>query len=151
MASFTLRVTDETRMQALGAQLAEHCPPPAVIFFRGPLGAGKTTLIRGFLRALGVTGPIKSPSFAVVESYPLRDGVCHHFDFYRLKSPEELEFLGFRDYLEPNTLVLIEWPEQGGDLVPVADIEIDINFEPEGQGRVVTFSAKHESVLTKLQ
>lgn len=115
-------IKTEAEMLALGATLAQHCQGNEVIYLQGNLGAGKTTLVRGFLRSLGYEGNVKSPTFTLVESYKIADKNIYHFDLYRLNDPEELEYIGIRDYCGQNALLLIEWPEYAGDLLPPADI-----------------------------
>lgn len=119
-------VATEADMLSLGASLAAIVHAPRLVFFRGSLGVGKTTLIRGFLREKGITGTIKSPSFSVVETYQENDTLFHHFDLYRIQEPEELELLGIRDYLQSNAIVLVEWPELGKGLLPEPDLIVEI-------------------------
>ncbi len=102
----------------------------AFIELRGPLGAGKTTFVRHLLRELGVTGRVKSPSYAVVEAYELPAFNCWHFDFYRFKDPHEWEDAGFRDLFAAPGLKLAEWPEKAQGVLPVADLRIDIEPVP---------------------
>jgi len=99
-------------MLALGAQLAEQAKPGDIIFLKGELGAGKTTLARGFLRALGYIGLVKSPTYTLVEPYHLDNVILYHFDFYRLNRIEELDEIGLSDYLTEDAICLIEWPEK---------------------------------------
>jgi len=111
----------EAHTLALAAALAHSAPPGIEIHLIGELAAGKTAFSRGFLRALGHQGAVKSPTFTLVETYAIdaRDGLCtvHHFDLYRLGDPEELHYLGFEDYRRPDALCLIEWPSRGGRLL----------------------------------
>lgn len=110
-----------------------------LISLSGDLGAGKTTLSRGILNGLGHSGSVKSPTYTLVEPYELPLGKICHFDFYRLIDPEELEYMGFRDYLVEASLCLIEWPERGQGFLPSADIEIGII--QTGEGRTVSLKA----------
>jgi tRNA threonylcarbamoyladenosine biosynthesis protein TsaE len=132
-------VADEAAMEALGARLAPALADGTVVFLRGELGAGKTTLVRGILRGLGHAGAVKSPTYTLVEPYRLGGRTIYHFDLYRLNDPEELEFLGVRDYLSGSGICLIEWPERGAGVLAEADLEIAIERSPDG--RVVRMRA----------
>jgi tRNA threonylcarbamoyladenosine biosynthesis protein TsaE len=126
---------DPEHTEALGAALARTLAPatdgPRVIYLEGELGAGKTTLARGFLRALGVAGPVRSPTYTLVECYELDRLICVHLDLYRLSSAAELEALGVRELAAPDHVWLIEWPERAaGPGLPAADIEIRLRTEP---------------------
>eukprot|EP01031_Cornospumella_fuschlensis_P008076 gene8076-9967_t len=99
----------------------------------GPTGAGKTTLVRGILRALGHVGKVKSPTYTIVEPYNLPTGSCYHFDLYRFQDPEEWEAAGFRDYFNATSICMVEWPENAGSLLPIADIEIRFDILPHGR------------------
>jgi len=122
-------------METVGATLAARLRDVSLITVSGPLGAGKTTLVRGLLRALGHAGAVKSPTFTLVESYPLDGGELHHFDLYRLRDPAELELIGWRDYIDGGNVCLVEWPERAGILLPEPDIAIIIDIQ-DGQRRV---------------
>lgn len=132
-------VPDETAMEALGRRLAAGLGAGAVVFLRGQLGAGKTTLVRGILRGCGHGGAVKSPTYTLVEPYRLGERSIYHFDLYRLNDPEELEFLGVRDYLSGSGICLIEWPERGAAVLGGADLEIAI--ERSAAGRTVRIRA----------
>jgi tRNA threonylcarbamoyladenosine biosynthesis protein TsaE len=101
-----------------------------VVYLSGDLGAGKTTLVRGFLRAKGFTGSVKSPTYTLVESYNLTDSTVVHLDLYRLREPSELDALGLRDMDRPGHIWLIEWPERGEGRLPPADLSITLEVEP---------------------
>ncbi len=103
------------------------------IFLSGDLGAGKTTLVRGLMRGYKHNGPVKSPTYTLVEPYESPGRNIYHFDLYRLADPEELEFLGVWDYFEAGNLCLIEWPEKGKGFLPVADLQIELQAENSGR------------------
>ncbi len=110
-----------------------------LVFLIGELGAGKTTLVRGLLRGLGHRGPVRSPTYTLVESFELPTARVHHLDLYRLADAEELEYLGIRDLLDDTSLVLVEWPERGAGVLPTPDLEIVIT--PEDSGRRLRLSS----------
>lgn len=122
---------DEQATVNYGKKLAEWIPQKGVIFLHGSLGAGKTTLVRGLLQAKGHQGNTKSPTFTLVEPYQINGNKFYHFDLYRLTDPEELEYMGFRDYLGENSLSLIEWPEKGEGFLPKPDLELTLNYQGE--------------------
>ena len=120
-------------MRHFGARLLAACDHGGVITLKGELGTGKTTLVRGALESAGVTGGVRSPTYTLVEYYPLDRFAVVHFDLYRLADPEELEYLGYRDYLNPQTLCLIEWPQRAAAYLQAVDLEIEIEYDPEGR------------------
>ena len=133
-----LKPPDEAAMQQVGAALAACLPDlrrhHLLLALQGELGTGKTTLARGLLRALGVEGPIHSPTFSLVEPYETRAGTIHHLDLYRLRDGQaELDALGYRDYRGLPGLVIVEWPEQGGAAVGPADLRIRLEHLPVGR------------------
>jgi tRNA threonylcarbamoyladenosine biosynthesis protein TsaE len=149
-----LAARDEEGMLHYGGRLAAAAEFPCMVYLSGPLGAGKTTLVRGFLTALGHSGPVKSPTYTLVEPYQLSVGVCYHFDLYRLSSPEELENMGMRDYLSAHACCLVEWPERGHGILPKPDLAVDIQYGPEGRGRslrLVAFSPCGLAILRRLK
>jgi len=127
--------------EELGRALAHVVPQDAtfVIHLRGDLGAGKTSLARALLRGLGWTGGIKSPTYSLVERYPLGDREAVHLDLYRIREPGELDFLGLDDLAGRPVLWLVEWPERGGAALPPPDLEIRLEHAP--RGRLATLSA----------
>ena len=107
---------------ALGAGLTSE-----LVFLRGRLGVGKTTLARGILRGLGHAGPVKSPTYTLLEPYELGEREVLHFDFYRINDPEELTFIGIDDLMGSSALKLVEWPEQARDRLPNPDLDISLH------------------------
>ncbi len=132
----TLYLSDADATERLAQALARTAPTPAVVHLHGDLGAGKSTLARGWLRALGVTGAIRSPTYTLVERYPLSagpspTGEALHLDLYRIGDGAELEFLGLDD--ADAALWLIEWPERGGGSLPAADLRVALAIEGDGR------------------
>jgi tRNA threonylcarbamoyladenosine biosynthesis protein TsaE len=141
-------VADAAQMEALGAALAAGFGAALTVYLHGPLGAGKTTLVRGMLRGLGHPGAVKSPTFTLVEPYRLAGRGVYHFDLYRLQDPEELEFLGIRDYLAGPAVCLIEWAEKAENLLPNADLEANIQvIDSERRVELVARSDSGAAVL----
>ena len=136
--AWTHPVASEAAVNDLAAVFAAVVKPPSVIYLQGDLGAGKTTFCRGLIRALGHRGKVKSPTYTLVEGYELAGTTVFHFDLYRLAEPEELEYMGIRDYLATSALVLVEWPERGTGVLPVADLDITITPELPGRRLVIS-------------
>lgn len=135
-----IELPDAEATQSLGARLAELLAPAPggwLITLDGNLGAGKTTLARGFLRGLDYTGRVPSPTYTLVEPYEAGGRRVLHMDLYRLSAPEELEYLGFRDAFSDDSIVLIEWPERGGSAIPTADISVSLGMAAAGRTAAV--------------
>lgn len=144
-------LADEQATLATGRQLAAVCLAPCVIFLQGPLGAGKTTLVRGILHELGVIGSVKSPTFTLVEPYQLSNFSVFHFDLYRLDDPDELEYIGLRDYFTHDSICLIEWPEKGQPNLPQPDLTCALAVQSAGRSlKLYANSAVGETLLRKL-
>lgn len=146
-----MAAASEQEQEAIGARIAAACPKACVIYLEGDLGAGKTTLVRGFLRGLGYKGPVKSPTYTLLEPYELPQRSCYHFDLYRLADPEELEYLGVRDLLQSDAMLLVEWPDKGEGALPPADLLIRIEYRPDGRSLgLVAGSPVGQSVIDRL-
>lgn len=128
-----LKANSESEQETIGATLAKAVPPACVIYLEGDLGTGKTTLARGFMRGLGHQGAVKSPTYTLIEPYELTDRRCFHFDLYRLADPGELEYLGVRDLLVGDAVLLVEWPDRGEGELPPADLVVRISYQETGR------------------
>ncbi|MEQ1776526.1 MAG: tRNA (adenosine(37)-N6)-threonylcarbamoyltransferase complex ATPase subunit type 1 TsaE [Burkholderiales bacterium] len=151
ITEFTRSLPAEADTLALGGALAAGLAPGMVIYLIGELGAGKTTLARGVLRGLGFEGKVKSPTFTLVEVYEVSRLYLYHFDFYRFSDPRELGEAGFREYFNPQSVCLVEWPEKAVGL-PAADLKVVLHVA--GSGRNVSIFADSEvgnSCLKRLQ
>ncbi|MGD8594520.1 MAG: tRNA (adenosine(37)-N6)-threonylcarbamoyltransferase complex ATPase subunit type 1 TsaE [Gammaproteobacteria bacterium] len=148
-------VAEESSMLALGERLAQalnQSGSGSVIYLYGDLGAGKTTLTRGLLRGLGYRGSVKSPTFTLVEPYELDRKTVYHFDLYRLVDPEELEYVGIRDYFTEESVAVIEWPDKGAGVLPPPDLTITIHYRDKGREvELVGHTARAATVLAQLQ
>ena len=136
---FKRNLPDQAATEAFGEQLAAACEGGLLVFLHGQLGAGKTTLVRGFLRARGHSGPVKSPTNTLVEPYTTAQGNVYHLDLYRLADAEELEWIGIRDLFEDESICLVEWPEQGAGILPEPDLHVYLQVE--GRGRQLQLQA----------
>lgn len=151
MNAVTYVVADAAAMESLGAALARVISGGLTVHLRGELGAGKTTLVRGLLHGFGHEGSVRSPTYTLVEPYELAARRIFHLDLYRLGDPEELEWLGLRDLLDADAVVLVEWPQRGEGVLPAADLVVAIEYF--GSGRQVSLFAHSpvgERVLRQL-
>lgn len=132
-------LADESQQIALAKSVARHLKSSFVMLLKGDLGAGKTTFARAFIQASGFDGVVKSPTYTLVEPYPIsHNRMCYHFDLYRLADPEELEFTGARDYFNDNDVCLVEWPEKAEGYLPTADWVCEFSYLNEGRDLVIT-------------
>lgn len=129
-------LSDTGATEQFGAELWQQLPSKCLVFLHGNLGAGKTTLVRGFLRAAGFSGAVKSPTYTLVENYTVAGRNVYHFDLYRLEDPEELEWIGIWDYLDQESVCFIEWPDNGSGFLPEPDKVLTLTVE--NKGRLVT-------------
>jgi tRNA threonylcarbamoyladenosine biosynthesis protein TsaE len=146
-SALTLSLPDEAATLALGRELAPLLVPGMVVWLEGELGAGKTTLARALLRALGHTGTVKSPTYTLVEVYVVSSLYWYHFDFYRFNEPEEFDDAGLGEYFREDSICLVEWPAKAAGHVPPADLALAFRFAenaPES-GRVVDLFARSEA------
>lgn len=146
-----IRLDDEERQVVFGQRLGMALKGRGRIYLEGELGAGKTTLSRGILRALGHAGAVKSPTYTLVEPYELKNGRVYHFDLYRLGDPEELEFIGGRDLFADDALCIVEWPNRGEGWLPTPDLTITLSLCESGRTARLEASSEHgRSVLAAL-
>lgn len=137
---------------AIGTQLATLLEPPFVIYLSGHLGAGKTTLVRAFLQACNVTGPIKSPTYTIVESYQVKQTDYYHIDCYRINDPEELHYLGIEDYFHQQAITLVEWAEKCQMLLPPADLHCQLRAQHAGRELLIKSSTeKGARILAQIE
>lgn len=136
-SNLNVALTGETATLALGAALAEQAGPGRVLHLSGELGAGKTTLVRGLLRALGYAGRVKSPTYTLVELYTVSGLSLYHFDFYRFSDPNEWLSSGFREAFNPETMCVVEWPERAAGLLTPPDLSIGLEYSEVGRVAVL--------------
>ena len=150
-SSLSLKLIGEESMVAFGKSLGLACQQQrVVIFLEGDLGMGKTTLSRGVLQAFGHQGAVKSPTYTLVEPYEFAASSVYHFDLYRLGDPEELEYMGIRDYFEQeNSVCLIEWPDKGAMFLPVADLVVRISAIQGGRELTITSQTETGAFVLK--
>ena len=149
-------LADEQATIEIGSQLANVIQTTikqgVIVYLNGDLGAGKTTLTRGFVRGMGHVGNVKSPTYTLVEPYELGDWNVYHFDLYRLSDPEELEYMGIRDYFADNCCCFVEWPEKGAGVLAQADLVINIAYTGEQRSiSLLASSEKGTRLLTALK
>lgn len=162
MASLILNLKGQEQTELLGAicakiitSLSQNLDQAVCVYLDGDLGAGKTTFSRGFIKACGYEGVVRSPTYTLVESYEFRDYKIYHFDLYRLLDPEELEYMGIRDYFAKSAVCLIEWPQKACGYIPKSDIKITFDYA-QNQRRVVIESSlltddNMQAINTKFQ
>ena len=151
VAGVSFQLTDSAATVALGGRLAKKLCSGGVVFLQGTLGAGKTTLTRGILHGLGHTGAVKSPTYTLVEPYELAGIRVFHFDLYRLGDPEELEYMGIRDYFLEQNLCIVEWPSRGVGLLPDPDLSIELAVSGTGRlARLQSSTLQGESIMQSL-
>jgi tRNA threonylcarbamoyladenosine biosynthesis protein TsaE len=148
-------LADESATIAIGKKLADivkkRLEQGIVVYLYGDLGAGKTTLTRGFVQGMGHVGHVKSPTYTLVEPYDLSDWLVYHFDLYRLSDPEELEYMGIRDYFADNCCCFVEWPDKGQGMIKQADLRIDLAYSEEKRTiNIQAISALGELVVNAL-
>lgn len=145
-------LADEAATLAFGERVAASLELGTVVYLEGDLGRGKTTLSRGIIRGCGHSGAVKSPTYTLVEPYQIGSTTLYHFDLYRLGDPEELEYMGIRDYFTGNSIVLVEWPSQGVGVIPEPDVVVRLCVEGEGRRiDIVPHSARGKHLLQGLR
>ncbi|MCH4294552.1 tRNA (adenosine(37)-N6)-threonylcarbamoyltransferase complex ATPase subunit type 1 TsaE [Shewanella sp. 3B26] len=143
MTDVKIFLENDAQTVEIGQKLAQRIRPPLTLYLTGELGAGKTTLSRGLIQSLGHKGAVKSPTYTLVEPYELPGVEVYHFDLYRLADPEELEFMGIRDYFSDTSLCIVEWPDRGQGLLPEADLHLHLAYS--GAGRELNIHAGSEA------
>lgn len=147
----TCLLPDEAAVAALAARLAEQLPVPFVIYLEGDLGSGKTTFARALIHALGFPGPVKSPTYGLLETYEVPGRSILHLDLYRIERPSDLESLGIRDLFGADGLLLVEWPQRGAGRLPQPDLELEFAYAGTGRRlRATAHSASARALVRKL-
>lgn len=150
--TIVLELPNDRSTFALGEHIAQICPVKTVIYLHGDLGTGKTTFSRGFLHGKGYFGKVTSPTYTLIEAYNCPNSKVYHLDLYRLKSAEELEFLGVRDYIGGDGIMLIEWPELGGGFLPAPTLEVALEFFEDGRkASLVAHNVIGQEILDKFE
>ena len=145
-------LADESATRALAGRVATALDGGGVFYLHGELGAGKSSFARALLQTLGVGGRIKSPTYSLVENYPLAQGQAWHLDLYRIADPDELQWLGVEALGEPDAVVLIEWPQRGRGAIPTPDVEVELAYEGAGRrARLRAASARGEALIDRLE
>jgi tRNA threonylcarbamoyladenosine biosynthesis protein TsaE len=153
VSPLSFHLPDAAATEHFGARLAPLLRGGMIVTLHGELGSGKTTLVRGLLRARGISGPIKSPTYALVEHYPVSSLYFYHFDFYRFMNPNEWDSAGMSDYFRDDAVCIVEWPERVGGLLPEPDVALSLSYAVQDRGRDVVaraFSAAGERCLSVL-
>lgn len=145
--SFKSHLSDDIATVTMGNRIAAIIEQGAVIYLHGDLGAGKTTFTRGIVQGFGHTGKVKSPTYTLVEPYDLERANVYHFDLYRLGDPEELEYMGIRDYFSAQAICVVEWPEKGGEFIPVPDLNITLSYVGDERNIVINSASERGSVI----
>lgn len=143
-------LADENTTYLFAEKVAKALPSKLIIFLQGDLGVGKTTFVRGLLKGLNFQDKVKSPTFTIVESYATAEHLLFHFDLYRLNDPEELDYIGIRDYFLQPAICLIEWPEQGLTFLPSPDMIIAFEVINE-QARMINLQAVSKQGQTLIE
>jgi tRNA threonylcarbamoyladenosine biosynthesis protein TsaE len=150
--TFDLKLPDAAATASLGAALGAGIAPGRVLHLTGELGSGKTTLVRGLLRALGVHGPVKSPTYAWVEPYRIASLDLYHFDFYRFDKKTEWLSSGLREYFRPDAVCVVEWPERAGSSLSSPDLAVHLQYDSDArQAAIEAHSAEGEAWLASLR
>lgn len=142
MSVLQLFLADEDATVALGQSIQQCTEAGDVIYLEGDLGAGKTTFVRGYLRANAYEGAVKSPTYTLVESYQLANAEIHHFDLYRISDPEELEYLGLDEYFNRHAVCLVEWPARGKGVLPTPTLCLKLSREGNGRRAEIMVNEK---------